>query len=287
VAWEGKLFAVIAFLEFVLIVTVNTLLVNEAFKRNLIEGEFYGVGLYFVISFFWYQSLRAINKESKCDLWISVALSLFTAMWLTNHLVNPKYYALTLLDNIGVALSVAAWFSSGLLAGVGYLAGKRFGYRAWNKVGGLSENQSVYEATANFRSTIRLDIFTVALCCYTSWFYVLKSSGLVASVLFFVWTLAKDLIMFYSINRGFTSYTRILRLTSFDILLALVATIVCDYLWYSMSHLEYLMVTYVGVGICVISTRLVVVIQANRALEEVAHNREHAELFTSVQEPLP
>lgn len=277
VTWQAKLFVVIAFLLFVLVLVANSLLLNEALRRDLSEVEFYGVGLYVVILFFLFQALRAISKESKMDLGISVALSAYMAVWLTYHLISPSLYGVTLFDDIGCVLSVVAWFSFIFLAVLGYFAGKRFGYRAWNKVGGLIENQSVYEVTANFRSTLRLDTFTVSFACYTAQYYVYESPGLIGSVLFFLWTLAKNLVMYTSIKRGFTSYTRILRLTSFDVLIALVATFVYDYVYHGVKYVSYIQFTYIAVGVTVISTRVVVVVLANRALEEVAQNRQQAE----------
>jgi len=290
VTWEAKLFALVALMELVLIIAINSLLLQETMKQNSRnhdedsrEALFYEVGLYFVATLFFYQAFRAINKESKVDLGIAVALALFTALWLTNHLVNRNWYSYTssFFDGIGVFLTFAAWFCFLLLAVLGYLAHKRFGYRAWNKVGGLSGSQNVYEATTNFRSVLRLDIFTVSFCCYTGWFYVYESPGLAACILFFLWTLAKDLTMFFSIKNGFTTHTRILRYTSIDIFIALIATLVYDFKWNGTSHVKYIIVTYIAVGTAVVATRIVLCVLTNRALDEVAQNKERAENLLS------
>jgi len=149
-------------------------------------------------------------------------------------------------------------------------------------VGGLAEQITVYEVTRSFRSLLRLDILTVSICCYTAWFYVLDSPGLLACILYFVWTLFKDLTMFFFIVRGFTRTTRILRLTSFDILIAVVATFIYDFNVKGKAHVRDMIVTYVPVVGAVLVTRLLVVILANRTLKSVAENRQRRERLLTI-----
>lgn len=291
VGWEGWLFVMLAFLEFVLIVVINSLLLNQVIKdtrdidsKNVHEAEFYCAGLYVVMIFFIYQAMRAIHMETKIDMYIAISLALFAAMWLTNHIVNKTYYSYAsgFFEGLGFFLSIAAWVCFVLLTGLGILAGREFGFRAWNKVGGLAEQISVYEVTRSFRSTLRLDIIAVAFSCYTSWFYVFDTPGILACSIFFAWTLFKDLTMYFSIERGFTRTTRILRLTSFDIVVAVAATIVYDFKWHGSEHVEKIVVTYVAVVISVLATRVLVVRMANRSLQEVAKNRERRETLVTI-----
>jgi len=291
IGWEGWLFAILAFLEFVLIVVINTLLLNEVIKdtsdlhsQNVYQAEFYCAGLYVVMIFFIYQALRAIHMETMIDMYIAISLALFAAMWLTNHIVNKTSYSYAsgFFEGLGFFLSIAAWVCFVLLTVLGVLAGREFGFRAWNKVGGLAEQISVYEVTRSFRSTLRLDVFAVAFSCYTAWFYVFDTPGILACTVFFAWTLFKDLTMYFSIERGFTRTTRILRLTSFDILVAVAAVIVYDFKWHGSEHVEDIIVTYVAVVVAVLATRVLVIKMANRSLKEVAKNREQRETLVSI-----
>jgi len=239
-----------------------------------------------MIVFFIYQALRAILQESIVDLYIAIALALVSALWLTDHIVNKTSYSYDngFFEGMGFFLSIAAWVGFLILTSLAYLAAKQFGYRAWSKVGGLAEQITVYEVTMSFRAVLRLDIFTVALCSYTAWFYVFNTSGLTltACVIYFVWTLLKDLAMFFSIKRGFTRTTRILRLTSFDIIVVLVATLVYDFKWNGSDHIKHIVSTYVTVMGSVIVTRVLVVRQAYRSLKEIAENRERRETLVTI-----
>jgi len=291
VGCEGWLFSFFAFLEFALIFVINTLLLQKTVRsnsdqhsENIQEAEFHGAGLYFMIVFFIYQALRAILQESIVDLYIAIALALVSALWLTDHIVNKTSYSYEngFFEGMGFFLSIAAWVGFLILAGLAYLSAKQFGYRAWNKVGGLAEQLTVYEVTMSFRAVLRLDIFTVALCSYTAWFYVFKNSGLTGCVIFFVWTLLKDLAMFISIRRGFTRTTRVLRLTSFDVIVALVATLVYDFKWNGSDHIQYIVTTYVAVMGAVIITRVLVVRLAYRSLKEISENRERRETLVTI-----
>jgi len=280
ISWQAKLFVILSILETLTLYALTIVLTKEAFDTKpqtsdaddeTRSARFNNIVSFFIFTFFLYEACRAIDKESKVELGIAVSLSGLIAIWLTSHVVSPYKYERELFNIIGRTIAIVAWAAFGVYLPLAWFASDKFGYRTWNKVGGLAQNQALYQATAEFRALLRLDMFTVLLACASAMFYVVKwTGGLIACIIFLVWSWIKNMWTRYAVRRGWMNQVRIFLFTTVDIVVAFGLTVLYNYIWRDSSNtISNMFWIYFCVGLATLATRASVFIFGRRAMEEM------------------
>lgn len=296
ISWQGKVFVVLAWLETIALLVMNTVLTDRAFtyhpdSQELIDdtrfARFYNVAAYFLILFFVFEACRAINKESVVELGISVSLAGIIAIWLTSHVIDPEKYEKEIYNTMGHAICGMAWAFFIIYIPLAWKARSKFGYRAWNKVGGLAQNQAQYEIVSEFRALLRLDMLIIALASMSAWYYVLHfPNGLASCIAFLIWSWIKTMWTRFVVKRYWTHQLRIFLFTCVDVIIAFAATIIASYVWPDeriVKEQRWLFWIYILVGISCLATRLAVVIFGKKCLDELDTMGAYRDAFMDSQ----